>query len=108
MRGSRGPTHGVKLFQLGVVDACSSKPEDHLRGQGVGVTTNVVDEEIWTFQEADKHGFVLQILVWHICARRLDIEVEMNNLPNHAPCIAVRLPLSAQSPIETIKHSYHE
>jgi len=56
---SRGSTYRVELFQLGVVDACSAEPEDHLRGQRVGVTTNVVDEEIWALQEADKHGLVL-------------------------------------------------
>jgi len=108
MRGSRRPTHGIELLQLGVVDACSAEPKDHLRGQGVGVTTNMVDEEIWTLQEADKHGLVLQFLVWHICTRRLDIKVEMNNLPDHAPCIAVRLPRSAQLSIDTIRKTYHE
>jgi hypothetical protein len=36
----------IKLLQLGVVNARRSESKDHLRRQGIGVSANMVDEEI--------------------------------------------------------------
>jgi hypothetical protein len=37
----------IELLQLRVVNARCPESKDHLRRQGVGVSANMIDEEIW-------------------------------------------------------------
>jgi hypothetical protein len=55
-----------ELLEFGVIDACGTKSKDHLRRQRVGVSSYVVDEQVWLLQYANKHGFVLQILIRYV------------------------------------------
>jgi hypothetical protein len=65
--------YAVQLYELGVVEARCAEAKDHLGGQRVGITTYMVDEEIWLLKNAHEHGSILQILIGDVCARDSDV-----------------------------------
>lgn len=84
-----------ELLQLGVLNARGAETKHHLSCQGVGVSPNMVDEQIWCLQEAHKHGLVLQVLVRYVCPRCFDVEVVVDDLTDHTPGLAIFLLESA-------------
>ena len=65
--------YAVQLYELGVVEARRAEAEDHLGGQRVGITPNMVDEKIWFLENTHEHGSVLQILIGDVCAGNSDV-----------------------------------
>lgn len=100
-----------ELLQLWIVSVRRTKAKDHLRGQRVGVSSNMVNEQIWLLQHADQHILVFQILVWDVGLRGSDVQVVVDDLADHAPLLSVFLQaLSNKSEGKSIhaNSAYHE
>ena len=86
-----------ELLQLRVFDARCAETEHHLGCQRIGVSPDMVDEQVGFFQEAHQHSLVFEFLIWNVRSGRFDVQVVVNNFTNHAPGFAVFLTVSAYS-----------
>lgn len=96
-------TYMEELFELRILSACRPVPEDHLSGQGVGIQSNDIDELVWLFQQANQHRLVFKILVWHIGLGCCNVQGIVNDLADHAPCLAVFLSHTVNDPFAFAK-----
>lgn len=64
------------LYSL-ILFLSDSETEGHLYGQRGGITTQMVDDKIWSFKEANKHRLCLNILVGYVRPRSLLIQNAM-------------------------------
>lgn len=78
-------THIKSLLEPGVMDARRSKAKRHLCCERCCISTEVVDEIIRVLQDTEKHGLVLQVLIWYICSCSIDVQDQVEELPNHLP-----------------------
>lgn len=80
-----------ELLESWIFRACCSVAKDNLRGQGIGIQPDRVNKTLWVFQQAQKHSFVLEVLVRDVILCGCDIQGIMYNFPDCSPKLSVFL-----------------
>lgn len=75
----------VQLAAFWIVQTHRAETEEHLRHDGVRITLDMIDPMLRLVQEPVEQHLALQVLVWHVHFRRIDIQSCMTQLAEQTP-----------------------
>lgn len=80
-----------ELQELWIIDFSCTEPEYHLCSQGIGISTDMVNESVRLLKETNEHLSILKVLVWGVGLRCVDVQAIVYCSTNHSPSFAVLL-----------------